>query len=100
MIKLVYTGVFLLFSYALLFFSNGENADQCKYEITGVVKTHTDANGVSLTIHTADNQVFVPVQLSEDVILASGSKVKICYDKVADHDGQHDIKVFAVTYLP
>ena len=73
----------------------------CKYEITGVVKEIKDENGLRLYIESKDNKIFYPQIEQDNIVIASGAKVQVCYDAVKTlADNQVQIRISDVVYLP
>ena len=100
MVKIIYAGLLILSSAALFLFSKSKPAANCKSQIEGVVKEMKDSTGLFLYIETADQKTFYP-RIDNDVILSSGSKVKVCYDTVQTLSNQAMvIRLNEVTYLP
>ena len=101
MIKLIYLAFFMLFSSALLLFSKNKPMKSCKYEITGVVKEIKDENGLRLYIESKDNKIFYPQIEQDNIVIASGAKVQVCYDAVNTlADNKMQIRISDVVYLP
>lgn len=73
----------------------------CKYEITGVVKEIKDENGLRLYIESKDNKIFYPQIEQDNIVIASGAKVQVCYDAVNTlADNKMQIRISDVVYLP
>jgi hypothetical protein len=102
MIKLLYLGAVVLFSSILLFFSKGEKAYTCNNGIEGVVKELNDGKETYLAIVTPDNKVLLPIEFNKDVVLAAGTKVKVCYEVVSASTSKAAtlVRLNGVTYLP
>jgi hypothetical protein len=101
MVKIIYAGLLILSSAALFLFSKSKPAKNCKYQLEGVVKEMKDSTGLFLYIETPDKKTFYPRIDNEDVILSSGSKVKVCYDTLQTLSSQAlIIRLNDVTYLP
>jgi transketolase len=91
----------MLFSSALFLFSKNKPMKSCKYEITGVVKETKDENGLRLYIESKDNKIFYPQIEQDNIVIASGAKVQVCYDAVKTlADNQVQIRISDVVYLP
>jgi len=101
MMKIVYAGLLILLSTALLVFSTSKPSSKCKLEMEGVVKEMKDSTGLFLFIETQDRQVFYPQIENDDVVLSSGAKVRICYDTLSVLPNQATlVRLNQVTYLP
>ena len=73
----------------------------CKYEIIGTVKEKNDNNGISLYIEGKDNKIYYPQIEQDDIVLASGARVQVCYDAVNTlADNNLRIRINDVVYLP
>ena len=101
MVKIIYAGLLILTSAALFLFSKSKPAVHCKNQLEGVVKETKDTTGLFLYIETADNKTFYPRIDNDEVILSSGSRVKVCYDTLQTLSNQAlVIRLNDVTYLP
>jgi hypothetical protein len=100
MIKLIYASLLLLFSSAAFLFSKEKEQLPCKQSLTGVVKECKDSSGFYLYIETADHQKFFPYIDREEIVLSSGSKVKVCYDSAGVFQNSPLIRINHVSYLP
>ncbi len=101
MLKIIYAGLLILLTTALLVFSTSKPSAPCKLEIEGTVKEMKDSSGLFLYIETQDHQTFYPQIEKDDVVLSSGAKVKICYDTLqvlSNHSML--VRLNEVTYLP
>ena len=101
MLKLIYAAILLLLSSAAFLFSKEKEEFNCARSITGVVKEQKDESGFYLYIQTSDNKVYYPYIEKEDIVLASGTKVRICYDSTGTTShGQPLIKINHLSFLP
>lgn len=101
MLKLIYAAMLLLLSSAAFLFSKEKEEFDCARTISGVVKEQKDETGFYLYIQTDDNKVYYPYIEKENIVLASGAKVRICYDVTGSMShGQPLIKINHLSYLP
>jgi hypothetical protein len=101
MLKLIYAAFFLLFSSAMFLFSKSKPVKVCKHELVGIVKERQDAQGMSLYIEGADQKIYVPKIVSDQVVISLGAKVKVCYDEIsAQPDASNLIRINDVVYVP
>jgi hypothetical protein len=100
MLKLIYASLLLLFSSAAFLFSKEKDEAPCKQSLTGVVKEMKDESGFYLYIETADHQKYFPYIENEDVVLSSGSNIRVCYETAGVFQNSPRIKINHVSYLP
>lgn len=101
MLKLIYAAMLLLMSSAAFLFSKEKEEFNCARSITGVVKEQKDETGFYLYIQTADNKIYYPYIEKEDIVLASGTKVRVCFDSTGSTShGQPLIKINHLSFLP
>jgi hypothetical protein len=101
MLKLIYASAMILFSSAAFLFSKEKEDFNCNLSITGEVKELKDETGFYLYIETADKKVYYPYIDKKDVVLASGAKVRVCFEKTNSlSHGQPLIKINHISYLP
>jgi hypothetical protein len=100
MIKLIYASLLLLFSSAVFLFSKEKEQLPCKQSLTGIVKEWKDSSGFYLYIETDDHQKFFPYIDREEIVLSSGSRVKVCYDTAGVFNNSPRIRINHVSYLP
>jgi hypothetical protein len=101
MLKLIYAAMLLLLSSAAFLFSKEKEEFNCARSISGVVKEQKDETGFYLYIQTDDNRIYYPYIEKENVVLASGTKVRVCYDSTgATSHGQPLIKINHLSFLP
>ncbi|HLO81881.1 MAG TPA: hypothetical protein VK166_13025 [Chitinophagaceae bacterium] len=101
MLKLIYAAMLLLLSSAAFLFSKEKEEFNCARSISGVVKEQKDETGFYLYIQTDDNKIYYPYIEKENVVLASGTKVRVCYDSTGTTShGQPLIKINHLSFLP
>lgn len=101
MLKLIYAAALVLFSSAAFLFSKEKEEFNCEHAITGEVKELKDETGFYLYIETADKKVYYPYIDKKDVVLASGAKVRVCFEKTNSlSHGQPLIRINHISYLP
>lgn len=101
MLKLIYAAFLLLFSSAAFLFSKEKEDFNCDHALTGTVKELKDETGFYLFIESDDHKVYFPYITKESVVLASGAKVKVCYEQTKDISHGHPvIKINHLSYLP
>ncbi|HRN56875.1 MAG TPA: hypothetical protein PLL71_10505, partial [Agriterribacter sp.] len=67
-------------SFLLFIFSKEKDNFVCNNQVSGTIALITDSTGNYLGIITEENSILHPSSMSEDIILASGQKVTICYN--------------------
>ena len=100
MLKLIYASLLLLFSSAAFLFSKEKEEAPCKQSLTGIVKELKDESGFYLYIETDDHKKFFPYIENEEVVLSSGSKIRVCYDNAGVFQNSPRIRINHVSYLP
>lgn len=100
MVKLIYGAMLMLLSSAAFLFSKEKDDLPCKQSLVGVVKEMKFENAVYLCIETPDHQVYFPAIENETVVLASGAKVRVCYDAAGTFKEHSRIRINHVSYLP
>ncbi len=100
MLKLIYASLLLLFSSAAFLFSKEKEALPCKQSLTGVVKELKDESGFYLYIETSDHKKYFPVIDNDEVVLSSGSSIRVCYDNAGTFEGAPRIRINHVSNLP
>jgi len=100
MLKLIYASLLLLFSSAAFLFSKEKEEAPCKQSLTGVVKELKDESGFYLYIETADHHKYFPYIENDNVVLSSGSKIRVCYENAGEFQNSPRIKINHVSYLP
>lgn len=91
----------LLIATLFIFSRSGKDNKPCLNSIEGMVREHRDSTEFYLYIEAKDQKRFFPLLEQNDIVLASGARVQICYEKtdMFSHD-QPVIRITSVTYLP
>lgn len=93
--------IVLLIAVLFIFSRTKQGPEQCDRSLVGIVKEHHDSTGFFLYIKSNDSLNFYPLIEKEDVVLASGARVSVCYDTTGkESNGQPVIRINRVTYLP
>ncbi|MBX2920987.1 MAG: hypothetical protein KF746_02255 [Chitinophagaceae bacterium] len=104
MLKFAYAVFLTIASFLLFIFSKEKTTISCKNEVNGTISLITDSTGNYLAVVSADNKILRPSSMNENIILAAGQKVRICYniDSVNIIPGNPSIPVHieAITYQP
>lgn len=105
MLKFVYVVFLTVVSFLLFIFSKEKSVHTCKNEASGVVTIINDSAGNYLAVATSDNKIFRPASMNEEIVLAAGQKVTICYTvdsvtAIAGLSSQVPVHIEAVTYHP
>jgi hypothetical protein len=101
MLKLIYAAFFLLFSSAMFLFSKSKPMKLCKHELVGIVKEKKTEQGLTLYIEGKDQKIYIPQIETDQVVISSGAKVKVCYDEIRQQPDQTSvIRINDVVYLP
>lgn len=101
MFKLIYAAFLLLFSSAMFLFNKAKPVRICTHELTGIVREMKSQEGITLYIEGQDHKKYFPLIEREDIIIASGGKVNICYDKAQVMPDQTvRIRINDVVYVP
>ncbi|MBX3255937.1 MAG: hypothetical protein KF862_17515 [Chitinophagaceae bacterium] len=104
MLKFAYVLFLAITSFLLFIFSKEKHIMPCKNEISGSISLITDSAGSYLAIVTTNNTILRPYSMNEDIVLAAGQKVKICYniDSAQIIPGKNTLPVHieAITYQP
>ncbi|MCU0379827.1 MAG: hypothetical protein MUE58_01425 [Chitinophagaceae bacterium] len=101
MFKLIYAALMLLFSTAMFLFNKNKPSMVCRYELSGIVKEAKGNQGLSLYIEGQDQKKYVPQIESENIVIVSGTRIKVCYDKSQVMPDQTvRIRINDVVYLP
>jgi hypothetical protein len=93
--------IILLIATLFIFSRSGKDQKPCSLSMEGTVREHRDSTDFYLYIESKDQKRFFPQIEQNDVVLASGARVNICYDTTGNvlHD-QPVIRITSVTYLP
>lgn len=80
MIKFVYVVSLTIMSFLLFIFSKDKVEVVCKEKAKGKVEVIMDSLGNNyLGIITEENNIFFPSSMADEVVLATGQQVVICY---------------------
>ncbi|MFT3946778.1 MAG: hypothetical protein QM763_07380 [Agriterribacter sp.] len=95
MIKFVYIVSLAIMSFLLFIFSKDKVDVVCNSKATGKIEIIKDSSRNYLGIVTDENKILYPSSMSEEVVLAAGQRVVICYsiDSSLYKSGQHPIPV-------
>lgn len=93
--------VILLIATLFIFSRSGKDVKPCSFSMEGTVREYRDSTDFYLYIEAKDQKRYFPQIEQNDVVLASGARVNICYDTTGNvlHD-QPVIRITSVTYLP
>lgn len=80
MIKFLYVVSLGIISFLLFIFSGEKDERVCNNQVSGKIELITDSTGSYLGIITEHNNILQPSSMNEDIILAAGQKVTICYN--------------------
>ena len=80
MIKFLYVVSLGITSFLLFIFSKEKDDFICNNQASGKIELITDSLGSYLGIITEHNKILQPSSMSEDIILAAGQKVTVCYN--------------------
>ncbi len=100
MVKLIYGAMLMLLSSAAFLFSKEKDDLPCKQSLVGVVKEMKTDNAIYLCIETPDQKILFTSIENENVVLAAGAKVRVCYDSAGTQMDHPRIRINHVSYLP
>jgi hypothetical protein len=101
MIKIIYAACLLLFSSAMFLFSKNKPVADCRQDVTGVVKELKGPEGLQLYVEGTDHKCYFPRIEKEGIFLASGTKVRICYEPVETYSAESLlVRINEVVFLP
>jgi hypothetical protein len=67
----------------------------------GMVKEYQDSTDFYLYIEGTNQKRYFPLIEQNDLVLASGSRVSVCYDTTGKmNHGQEVIRITSISYLP
>lgn len=73
----------------------------CKNEMVCKVLADASSNSNGFRLETANNAIFYPVLISENLVLVENSKVRICYTEIDSTNATHKtISINKVVFLP
>ncbi|MCO5239123.1 MAG: hypothetical protein M9904_03625 [Chitinophagaceae bacterium] len=100
MIKFLYVVSLGITSFLLFIFSKEKEHIVCNNQASGMVTLITDAG---ISIITDEGKALHPSSMSDDIILAVGQKIIICYtidsSKLVSDDGSLPVHIKGVSYL-
>lgn len=103
MIKFVYIASLSITSFLLFIFSKDKEDIECNNIARGKVEIIQDSSRSFLCVKTDENKIFYPSSMANEVVLAVGQKVVICYavDSSLYKSEAHPIPVYigSVSYL-
>ncbi len=103
MIKFVYIVSLAIASFLLFIFSKEKDEIVCRNKATGKIELIKDSSRSYLGIVTDDRKILYPSSMSEEVILAAGQKVTICYEvdssAVTAKDAPVPVHIETIHYL-
>jgi hypothetical protein len=101
MFKLIYAALVLLGSSAMFLFSKEKPMSVCKHDLTGTVREVTIGQDRHLVIEGRDKKTYIPEIMEEDVVIATGAHVRVCYDRQqAQPDGSIRIWITGAVFVP
>ncbi len=80
MIKFLYVVSLGITSFLLFIFSKEKDDFVCNNQVSGTIALITDSTGSYLGVITEEDKILHPSSMNEDIILAAGQKVTICYN--------------------
>lgn len=91
-------------SFLLFIFSKEKDDFVCNNQADGTIALITDSTGSYLGVITEQDKVLHPSSMSDDIILAAGQKVTICYNvdssKYVPDNVSVPVIIKSVSYLP
>ena len=93
MIKFLYVVSLGITSFLLFIFSKEKDDFVCNNQTAGTITLITDSTGSYLGVITEQDKVLHPSSMSDDIILAAGQKVSICYDIDSSKYAQDNVSV-------
>ncbi|HTN07913.1 hypothetical protein [Agriterribacter sp.] len=103
MIKFLYVVSLGITSFLLFIFSKEKDDFVCDNQVSGTIALITDSTGSYLGLITEEDKVLHPSSMSEDIILAAGQKVTICYNvdssKYVPENVSVPVNIKSVSYL-
>lgn len=80
MIKFLYVVTLGITSFLLFIFSKEKESTVCNTQSSGIVSLITDSTGSYVGVITDQDIILHPSSMNENIILAVGQKVSICYN--------------------
>ena len=91
-------------SFLLFIFSKEKDDFVCNNQADGTIALITDSTGSYLGVITEQDKILHPSSMSDDIILAAGQKVTICYNvdssKYVPDNVSVPVIIKSVSYLP
>lgn len=100
MFKLIFSSLTFMTLSAGFLFSKEKGDHPCKQSLSGIVRESGDKSDFHLLIESSDHKMYLPVIEKDDVVLASGTKVRVCYDMLDENSTVRRIRINHVSYLP
>lgn len=104
MIKFLYVVSLGITSFLLFIFSKEKDDFVCNNQADGTIALITDSTGSYLGVITEQDKVLHPSSMSDDIILAAGQKVTICYNvdssKYVPDNVSVPVIIKSISYLP
>ena len=104
MIKFLYVVSLGITSFLLFIFSKEKDHFVCNNQADGTIALITDSTGSYLGVITEQDKVLHPSSMSDDIILAAGQKVTICYNvdssKYVPDNASVPVIIKSISYLP
>ena len=103
MIKFVYIASLSIASFLLFIFSKDKEEVECNNTARGKVEIIQDSSHSFLGVITDENKIFYPSSMANEVVLAVGQKILICYavDSSSYKSEAHPVPVYigSISYL-
>lgn len=101
MFKLIYAALVLLGSSAMFLFSKDKPMTICQHDLTGTVREVKNGLVTQLVIEGRDHVMYIPEIVEDNVVIASGTRVRVCYDrKQVQTDGTVRIWITGAVFVP
>ncbi|MFT3702477.1 MAG: hypothetical protein QM802_08910 [Agriterribacter sp.] len=103
MIKFVYIVSLTFASFLLFIFSKEREVIVCNDKATGKIELIKDSSRSYLGVITEDHRILYPTSMNEDMVLAAGQKVTICYaidsSAFVSKDAPIPVHIETISYL-
>ena len=104
MIKFLYVVSLGITSFLLFIFSKEKEDFVCNNQASGRIELIADSTGSYLGVITNQNMILQPSSLSENIVLAAGQKVTVCYNvdsvKYSSAPVPLPVHIKSVSYIP
>jgi hypothetical protein len=100
MFKLITSSLVFMTLSAGFLFSKEISDHPCKESLTGIVREYDGPEGLQLMIEGTDRTMYLPVIEKESIVLASGTKVRVCIDIIDAGTPMRKFRINHVSYLP